>query len=127
MVDIAKEVQTLNGSISINGSYDPRFEAVYKQFEDNFTQRGEVGAGVSVTLQGVTVVDLWGGVADAESRKPWTDKTMPIVWSSTKGAFGSNSTRSAGAPTDSRPAGSPSRSAGLSDSARHSRAIGTPP
>ena len=86
MVDVAEEVQTPSGSISINGSYEPRFEAVFEQFEQNFTQRGEVGAGVSVTLQGVTVVDLWGGVADAESRSPWTEKTMPIVWSSTKGA-----------------------------------------
>ena len=86
MVDVAQEVQTPSGSISINGSYDPRFEGVFKEFEQNFAERGEVGAGVSVTWQGATVVDLWGGVADAESRRPWTDKTMPIVWSSTKGA-----------------------------------------
>lgn len=60
MVDVAKEVQTPIGSISINGSCDPRFEAVLEQFEQNFTRRGEVGSGVSVTLQGVTVVDLLG-------------------------------------------------------------------
>ena len=86
MVDVTHELQTPTGSISINGSYDPRFDGVFKEFEQNFAERGEVDAGVCVTLQGATVVDLWGGVADAESRTPWTDKTMPIVWSSTKGA-----------------------------------------
>ena len=58
MVDAAQEVQTPSGSISINGSYDPRFEGVFKEFEQNFAERGEVGAGVSVTWQGATVVDL---------------------------------------------------------------------
>ncbi|MCH2352124.1 MAG: beta-lactamase family protein [Pseudomonadales bacterium] len=86
MVDVVKEVQTPNGAVSIGGSYDPSFEAVFKEFEQNFSEREEVGAGVSITLEGATVVDLWGGLADAETRKPWTDKTMPIVWSSTKGA-----------------------------------------
>ena len=65
MVDVAQEVQTPSGSISINGSYDSRFEGVFKAFEQNFAERGEVGAGVSVTWQGASVVDLWGGVADA--------------------------------------------------------------
>ena len=43
MVDVAQEVQTPSGSISINGSYDPRFEGVFKEFEQNFAERGEVG------------------------------------------------------------------------------------
>ena len=47
MIDVAQEVQTPSGSISINGSYDPRFEGVFKEFEKNFAERGEVGAGVS--------------------------------------------------------------------------------
>ena len=64
MVDVAQEVQTPSGSISINGSYDPRFEGVFKEFEQNFAERGEVGAGVSVTWQGTAVVDLWA-VVDA--------------------------------------------------------------
>ena len=49
MVDVTREAQTPSGSISINGSYDPQFEGVFKEFEKNFAERGEVGAGVSVT------------------------------------------------------------------------------
>jgi CubicO group peptidase (beta-lactamase class C family) len=86
MIEVEQDVQTPNGAVSISGSYDSRFEGVFKEFEQNFIGRNEVGAGVSVTWEGKALVDLWGGVADAESRKPWTDKTMPIVWSSTKGA-----------------------------------------
>ncbi len=86
MIEVAQVVQTPSGAVSINGSYDSRFERVFKEFEQNFAERGEVGAGVSITWEGSTVVDLWGGVANAKSRTPWTEKTMPIVWSSTKGA-----------------------------------------
>jgi hypothetical protein len=55
MVDVVKEVQTPNGAVSIGGSYDPSFEAVFKEFEQNFSEREEVGAGVSITLEGATV------------------------------------------------------------------------
>lgn len=86
MTDYYQELETPEGPISMQGYYDPRFERVMEEFSQNFSSRGEVGAGVSVTLDGETVVDLWGGVADTESRKPWAKETMPVVWSSTKGA-----------------------------------------
>ena len=86
MTDYYQELETPEGAISLQGYYDSRFERVMEEFSQNFSSRGGVGAGVSVTLDGETVVDLWGGVADAESRKPWVKETMPVVWSSTKGA-----------------------------------------
>ncbi len=86
MIDVSEKVETSHGEISIGGSYQPRFESVLKQFKNNFSSRGEIGASVSATLGGEVVVDLWGGIADTESQKPWTDKTLPVVWSSTKGA-----------------------------------------
>ena len=86
MKDYCKELETPDGLISVQGYYDSRFERVMEEFSQNFYSRGEVGAGVSVTLDGETVVDLWGGVADAKSRKLWVKETMPVVWSSTKGA-----------------------------------------
>ena len=42
----------------------PRFARVREEFERNFAERGEVGASVCVTVDGETVVDLWGGTAD---------------------------------------------------------------
>ena len=86
MIELNEEVKTSDGPISLHGFYDLRFESVMKEFTQNFSERGEVGAGVAITLEGEIVVDLWGGIADAESRKPWARETMPVVWSSTKGA-----------------------------------------
>lgn len=70
----------------INGFCDSGFERVFEEFERNFQQRGEIGASVCVTIAGRTVVDLWGGMAQPTTHTPWTQDTLSIVWSSTKGA-----------------------------------------
>jgi len=72
--------------MTAHGTAAPRFAAVQEEFERNFTDRGEVGASVCVTVDGETVVDLWGGVADPETRAPWNEDTLVLVWSCTKGA-----------------------------------------
>ena len=69
----------------VSGQVAPGFEAVHKAFTANFTQRGEVGAAVHVTVGGNTVVDLWGGAADSAQTRPWTPDTIVNVWSTTKG------------------------------------------
>ena len=53
--------------MEVHGSCEPKFQAVRQEFEHNFDQRGEVGASVCVTVHGHTVVDLWGGTANAET------------------------------------------------------------
>ena len=70
----------------IEGACDPAFTPVADEFVRNFAERGEVGASVAVTLQGRTVVDLWGGVADPATKRPWQRDTVCIVFSCTKGA-----------------------------------------
>lgn len=70
----------------VQGTCDTRFELVREEFERNFRERGEVGASVAVTVDGRTVVDLWGGVADPATGRPWEKDTKVVVWSSTKGA-----------------------------------------
>src|SRR5688572_12340116 len=47
---------------------------------------GEVGASCSVYAGGRQVVDLWGGLADQETARPWTRDTLMQVASTTKGA-----------------------------------------
>jgi CubicO group peptidase (beta-lactamase class C family) len=69
----------------VHGHCDARFAAVREAFEDNFRQRGELGAAVAVTVDGTTVVDLWGGWADAAGTRPWERDTLVNVWSTTKG------------------------------------------
>jgi CubicO group peptidase (beta-lactamase class C family) len=72
--------------MDIHGHCDARFQGVRAEFERNFRERGEVGAAVCVVLDGHAVVDLWGGVADRHSQRPWESDTIGLVWSCTKGA-----------------------------------------
>ena len=72
--------------MAVKGTCDRKFQYVRQEFERNFKERGEVGASVCVTVGGETVVDLWGGLANNRTETPWTDETVSIVFSSTKGA-----------------------------------------
>ncbi len=77
---------TRAGQVVVEGACDPAFHSVREEFERNFTDRGEVGASVTVTVDGAPVVDLWGGAADPQSGRPWTRDTIAVAWSCTKGA-----------------------------------------
>ena len=72
--------------MTVHGTCDPTFEAVRDAFERNLEERGEVGASVCVTVEGDTVVDLWGGLADPATGRAWERDTIGLVWSCTKGA-----------------------------------------
>jgi CubicO group peptidase (beta-lactamase class C family) len=69
---------------AIHGIVAPGFERVRTAFHENFEQRGELGAAFAATLDGQVVVDLWGGLSDAESRRPWQDDTLVTIFSGTK-------------------------------------------
>ncbi|MFF4565066.1 serine hydrolase domain-containing protein [Streptomyces sp. NPDC001435] len=69
----------------VHGHCDARFAAVRLAFEENFRDRDELGAAVAVTVDGETVVDLWGGWADAARTRAWERDTVVNVWSTTKG------------------------------------------
>ena len=71
---------------TVKGSCDPKFAELKDEFERNFEERGEAGASVCVSVNGETVVDLWGGVADTSSAEPWQEDTVSIVFSCTKAA-----------------------------------------
>lgn len=76
---------------TIEGSCDPRFRSLVDVFQTNLAERGEIGAGVCVTVEGEIVADLWGGFAvpkkGNQEEKPWTEDTVTTVFSSTKGAL----------------------------------------
>jgi CubicO group peptidase (beta-lactamase class C family) len=69
----------------IQGFAAPGYEKVREAFADNFIKRGDVGAAVAVWADGQPVVSLWGGLADALSGRPWTEDTIVLVFSMTKG------------------------------------------
>jgi CubicO group peptidase (beta-lactamase class C family) len=71
----------------IEGHCDPRFGAVRDEFAANFSDRGELGAGVCVVVDGVVVADLWGGCRDAQNGAPWTASTLVNVFSVGKGVL----------------------------------------
>jgi len=77
-------LDTAHGALA--GVYDSRFAAVVEAFIDNFRAHDEVGASVAITLEGRTVLDLWGG-RKARDGEPWTRDTVCTVFSSTKGAM----------------------------------------
>lgn len=74
----------MDDGVEIQGECQPRFKSVRDVFEASFS-KGEVGAGVSVYLDGEPVVDLWGGHADAASERPWERDTIVNTYSTTKG------------------------------------------
>jgi CubicO group peptidase (beta-lactamase class C family) len=71
---------------TIGGTVAPGFEGVREAFARNFAEHGDVGAGCAVYVDGRQVVDLWGGVADVATEAPYTQDTLQLVFSSTKGA-----------------------------------------
>src|SRR5262245_19088605 len=72
--------------MSVHGMCEPRFHLVQEAFERNLADRGAIGASVCVGVEGTTVVDLWGGIADRRSNAAWQRDTIGVVWSCTKGA-----------------------------------------
>ena len=70
----------------IGGYVEPGFEGVADAFRANFEVHGEVGAGTAVYVGGRKVVDLWGGVADRAAGTPYTEDSLQLVFSTTKGA-----------------------------------------
>jgi len=71
--------------MDVQGTCDPRFEPVRPAFARNFEELGEVGAAVAVHVDGRPVVDIWAGVADADTGTPWQEDTLALVFSTTKG------------------------------------------
>lgn len=79
MADVASDVR-------VAGTCAPGFDEVRAAFEENFWDRRELGASVCVRANGETLVDLWGGIADPETDRPWERDTVGVIFSATKGA-----------------------------------------
>ena len=71
---------------TVKGSCDPKFAELKEAFERNFAERGEVGASVCLSVNGETLVDLWGGKANPETGDDWQEDTISIVFSCSKAA-----------------------------------------
>ncbi|WP_431929407.1 serine hydrolase domain-containing protein [Nonomuraea jabiensis] len=63
---------------------DPRFSRVREVFERQLADGAELGAAFAVHLDGELVVDLWGGIADRHTGRPWEHDTPAFAYSCTK-------------------------------------------
>ena len=69
---------------NIGGFVHDGYEKVRDAFAANLDSGADIGASVCVTKDGETVVDLWGGHADAAKTRPWVKDTIINVYSTTK-------------------------------------------
>ncbi|WP_214413059.1 serine hydrolase domain-containing protein [Sphaerisporangium fuscum] len=70
--------------MTAHGHCDPRFARVREVFDDHFAKGEELGAAFAVFLDGEPVVDLWDGVADRHTGRPWERDTPALAYSCTK-------------------------------------------
>jgi CubicO group peptidase (beta-lactamase class C family) len=68
----------------VEGHCDPKFEKVRALFQEFIETGEENGASIVANIDGKIVIDMWGGYADEDKKKPWEKDTIVNVWSSTK-------------------------------------------
>ncbi|WP_440958604.1 serine hydrolase domain-containing protein [Oceanicaulis sp. LC35] len=71
-------------SIEIHGHLASGFELVAEAFKENFSERGELGAGFTLIRDGEILVDIHAGHADRKGEQPWTAETIVPVFSTGK-------------------------------------------
>ncbi len=75
----------MSDRVQVQGECLPRFAPVRDAFAANLRDADEIGAAVSVVVDGERVVDLWGGHADVARTRTWDRDTIVNVYSCTKG------------------------------------------
>lgn len=70
--------------VAVTGEVAAGFEQVRDVFVAGVERDREAGAAVAVYHRGRRVVDLWGGVADRRTGRPWSPDTLQVVYSVTK-------------------------------------------
>ena len=71
--------------VALHGDVEDGYGSVADEFLRNFRERQDLGAGCAAYVGGRKVVDLWAGVADRRTGKPFEHDTATVVFSCTKG------------------------------------------
>src|ERR1700737_5292407 len=69
---------------AVYGHCDTRFQHLAAALSKEIGSGGELGAAISVDVDGESVVDVWGGHTDRGQTKKWSERTIVNVWSCTK-------------------------------------------
>lgn len=70
--------------MDVHGHCDARFTPVRDALTEQLESGNELGASLTVDIDGRTVVDIWGGWRDPDRSSAWTRDTITNVWSTTK-------------------------------------------
>jgi CubicO group peptidase (beta-lactamase class C family) len=68
----------------VHGTCDSTFKSVQEALAAQLDSGEELGASITINLDGQTLVDVWGGWRDEARSQPWTEDTIVNVWSTTK-------------------------------------------
>jgi CubicO group peptidase (beta-lactamase class C family) len=79
------ELVELGDDRRIRGFVDEGYGRVMDAFVANFVERHDLGAGCAVYVSGRQVVDIWGGLADRRTQRPWARDTSAVIFSCSKG------------------------------------------
>lgn len=74
-----------NSAPEIAGDCRPEFRPVRDLFWRNVKAGREVGAALSIYVDGEVAVDLWGGWTSARRHRAWQHDTLATIYSCTKG------------------------------------------
>jgi CubicO group peptidase (beta-lactamase class C family) len=86
--DFRETIEARGSSFTLNGICDEDFAPVFEAFMENFRVEEELGAACSVVIDGETVVDLWGGWANADRTREWDEHQTVCMMSVAKGVTG---------------------------------------
>jgi len=81
----ATTLTELDDGRRLYGFADEDYGNVVDAFVANLVEHRDVGAGCAVYVDGRPVVDLWGGIAERRTRRPWEENTAAVIFSVSKG------------------------------------------
>ena len=85
MLQLHHTLEARSARFTLHGHYLPRYRGVAEAFIENFNVEDEVGAAVSIMVNGECVVDLWGGWRNSALTLPWEANTTVCMMSVAKG------------------------------------------
>ncbi|KAI9044508.1 serine hydrolase domain-containing protein [Aspergillus affinis] len=68
----------------VKGTWEPEFKGLCDILEKKIANETEVGASITVNVDGKNVVDIWGGYRDEARSEAWEENTIVNVFSTTK-------------------------------------------
>ena len=69
---------------TVHGKAKPKFEPVRAVLAASLASGSDLGASFAATVDGETVIDIWGGWANEAKTRPWQEDTIVNVYSTTK-------------------------------------------